>query len=574
MANPKFLILLILSFSSLLLSSQSIEFTYNGFNNSNLVQSGATAVIPNGALRLTDKSRNVTGHAFHPDPIPISTNTSSFSTYFFFQISPSRPNNGGYGLAFVLSPRPEFDNPSDGQFLGVFNPSNNREPSNHILMVEFDTVSGYNETTDTTGNHVGININGMNTQASRHAAYHDNATQDHFEDFRMETDLPIQAWIDYDGLNQVVNVTVAPRDIRKPDRPLLSYRVDLSPYLLPNMYAGFSAATGRISSAHYILGWSFSLNGTASQLILSQLPVVPAETFSNPTSDILKIALIATFSVVLFLLIVALISTLFYRRLMSFEVLEDWELDSPHRFRHRDLYKATRGFKESEKIGSGGFGSVYKGVLPSTGVEIAVKKIASNNQLQGIREFAAEIESLGRLRHKNLVNLQGWCKYKNDLLLVYDYVPNGSLDTLLSTLPQFPKWKVSNLGSKVQRSQGGRVGATVLARGVGASSDPPRREVEQCFDRQRYERPVRGLRASEVVRSREERVHDERGRDDRVHRPELTRTESSLYIFFNIRVRDIATRGGVRAGAGRVRGGPECDIGGLGGGVYGEWEYI
>ncbi|BAT73607.1 hypothetical protein VIGAN_01111000, partial [Vigna angularis var. angularis] len=42
-----------------------------------------------------------------------------------------------------------------------------------------------------------------------------------------------------------------------------------------------------------------------------------------------------------------------------------------------------------------------------------------------------EIESLGRLRHKNLVNLQGWCKHKNDLLLVYDYIPNGSLDSLL-----------------------------------------------------------------------------------------------------------------------------------------------
>lgn len=48
-----------------------------------------------------------------------------------------------------------------------------------------------------------------------------------------------------------------------------------------------------------------------------------------------------------------------------------------------------------------------------------------------MREFVAEIESLGRLRHKHLVNLQGWCKQKNDLLLVYDYIPNGSLDTPL-----------------------------------------------------------------------------------------------------------------------------------------------
>lgn len=52
--------------------------------------------------------------------------------------------------------------------------------------------------------------------------------------------------------------------------------------------------------------------------------------------------------------------------------------------------------------------------------QIAVKKIMSNNSMQGIREFATEIESLGRLRHKNLLNLQGWCKHKKNVLLVYD----------------------------------------------------------------------------------------------------------------------------------------------------------
>ncbi|KAK2655993.1 hypothetical protein Ddye_009045 [Dipteronia dyeriana] len=119
-----------------------------------------------------------------------------------------------------------------------------------------------------------------------------------------------------------------------------------------------------------------------------------------------------------------------YKRFTQFEILEDWELDCPHRFRYRDLYRATKGFKESEVIGVGGFGKVYKGVLPTSWIEVAVKKI-HRNSIQGMREFAAEIESLGRLRHKHLINLQGWCKRKNDLLLVYDYIPNGSLDSLL-----------------------------------------------------------------------------------------------------------------------------------------------
>lgn len=390
-------------------------------------------IKPSRALRLTNKSHNVTGNAFYPSPIPMfnnSPNPSSFSTYFVFQIVPSSLNSGGYGLAFTLSPSPRFPGAAAGHFLGVFNESNHGLLSNHVFMVEFDTVNGYNKSADTDGNHVGINTNGMNSTATATAAYFPEGTEHKGEDLFLEKAGPIQAWIEYDGLNKVVNVTVSPLDVPKPVRPLLSAGIDLSNVLVEKMYAGFSAATGQKSSSHYILGWSFRLNGTADPLNLSLLPVVPVDKLSSSNGKVKK-ALIATFSVVLFILVGALISMLFYRRVMKFEVLEEWELDSPHRFRYKDLYKATKGFKESEQIGVGGFGAVYRGVLPSTGVEVAVKKIMSNNPLQGMREFAAEIDSLGRLRHKNLVNLQGWCKHKNDLLLVYDFVSNGSLDSLL-----------------------------------------------------------------------------------------------------------------------------------------------
>ncbi|PIN26308.1 Serine/threonine protein kinase [Handroanthus impetiginosus] len=425
----------LLLFCSLFLLSQSLEFTYNGFNNSNLDLdlAGATIVKPSGALRLTNKSHHVIGHAFYPDPIPMfnnGPNASSFSTHFVFQIVPSSSNRGGYGLAFTLSPSPRFPDAEDGHYLGVFNRSNDGNSANHIFMVEFDTVNGYNETSDKDGNHVGININGMNSLASKPASYYVEGTPAKEEEVHLEDDRPIQAWIEYDGLNKVIHVTVFPEGVSKPRRPLMSASIDLSPVLVKNVYAGFSAATGYDSSSHYILGWSFRLNGNADPLDLFRLPVVPVE---KPSSSNVKVkrALLATFSAVLFILLVALVGILFYRRVVRFEVLEDWELDCPHRFKYKDLYKATKGFKESEKIGVGGFGAVYKGVLPAIRAEVAVKKIISNNPLQGMREFAAEIESLGRLRHKNLVNLQGWCKNKNDLLLVYDYVPNGSLDSLL-----------------------------------------------------------------------------------------------------------------------------------------------
>ncbi|KAH9752245.1 L-type lectin-domain containing receptor kinase SIT2 [Citrus sinensis] len=113
------------------------------------------------------------------------------------------------------------------------------------------------------------------------------------------------------------------------------------------------------------------------------------------------------------------------------DILEDWEVEyGACRFRYSELYSATKGFREKNLVGSGGFGKVYRGVIPSTGLEVAIKRVAHNSR-QGMKEFVAEITSMGRLRHRNLVQLHGWCRKQDELLLVYDYVPNGSLDKLL-----------------------------------------------------------------------------------------------------------------------------------------------
>ncbi|CAK9150420.1 unnamed protein product [Ilex paraguariensis] len=426
----------LLSLFTVFAASQSVKFVYNGFNETNLTLVGATVIRPSGALKLTNKSHHVIGSAFHPIPIPMfntsssaAPNASSFSTSFVFAIVSPSSSKGGFGFAFTLAPAMQFPGAQDGHYLGILNETNDGDSSNHIFMVEFDTVAGFKMDSDTQGNHIGININNMNPNASEPAAYFVNGTNKKRE-VPLESGKAIYAWIDYDGVKKLVNVTIAPVDFPKPSRPLMSESIDLSPVLKNRMYAGFSAATGQKASFHYILGWSFRVNGMADRLNLSRLPIPPNETKSSSKIQIKK-ALIATFCAVVVLFLLGTLFTVFiYRPTKQFEVLEDWELDCPHRFRYRDLNTATKGFKDSELIGVGGFGKVYKGVLPNTGAEIAVKKI-SNNSVQGIREFAAEIESLGRLRHKHLVNLQGWCKRKNDLLLVYDYIPNGSLASIL-----------------------------------------------------------------------------------------------------------------------------------------------
>eukprot|EP00250_Pteridium_aquilinum_P033834 c643_g1_i1 orf=149-2941(+) len=93
-----------------------------------------------------------------------------------------------------------------------------------------------------------------------------------------------------------------------------------------------------------------------------------------------------------------------------------------------ELKRATRNFNKSHEIGVGGYGKVYKGVLPS-GEIVAIKK-AQARSLQGVAEFKNEIELLSRVHHKNLVCLVGFCF--EERMLVYEFVPNGTLHESLS----------------------------------------------------------------------------------------------------------------------------------------------
>ncbi|XP_047061782.1 cysteine-rich receptor-like protein kinase 6 [Lolium rigidum] len=93
------------------------------------------------------------------------------------------------------------------------------------------------------------------------------------------------------------------------------------------------------------------------------------------------------------------------------------------------LRAATNNFDESNKLGEGGFGIVYKGILPGD-EEIAVKRLSQSSR-QGIEELKNELVLVAKLQHKNLVRLVGVCLEEHEKLLVYEYMPNKSLDTIL-----------------------------------------------------------------------------------------------------------------------------------------------
>ncbi|GFS41141.1 S-locus lectin protein kinase family protein [Actinidia rufa] len=95
-------------------------------------------------------------------------------------------------------------------------------------------------------------------------------------------------------------------------------------------------------------------------------------------------------------------------------------------FKFRDIRNATKNF--SEKLGEGGFGSVFMGTLPNSTL-VAVKLPKSLEQ--GEKQFCAEVSTIGMIQHINLVHLHGFCKEGTQRFLVYDYMPNGSLESHL-----------------------------------------------------------------------------------------------------------------------------------------------
>ncbi|KAG4377827.1 hypothetical protein GLYMA_18G217000v4 [Glycine max] len=106
------------------------------------------------------------------------------------------------------------------------------------------------------------------------------------------------------------------------------------------------------------------------------------------------------------------------------------KIDGMKAFTYKELAIATNKFNISTKVGQGGYGNVYKGIL-SDETFVAVKR-AEEGSLQGQKEFLTEIELLSRLHHRNLVSLIGYCNEKEEQMLVYEFMPNGTLRDWIS----------------------------------------------------------------------------------------------------------------------------------------------
>ncbi|GLT44186.1 hypothetical protein SLA2020_181000 [Shorea laevis] len=116
---------------------------------------------------------------------------------------------------------------------------------------------------------------------------------------------------------------------------------------------------------------------------------------------------------------------------MTTSMNDDFEKGiGPRRFSYQDLAFATSNFSLDQKLGEGGFGAVYKGYLADIDMVIAVKKISRRSK-QGKKEYVTEVKIISQLRHRNLVQLIGWCHENSEFLLIYEFMSNGSLDSHL-----------------------------------------------------------------------------------------------------------------------------------------------
>ncbi|KAK6793374.1 hypothetical protein RDI58_006827 [Solanum bulbocastanum] len=382
------------------------------------------AQISNQALQITPDTAssayqmfNNSGRILLKQPFKLwvdndISRTASFNTSFLVNIFRPDNNTPAEGLAFLICPNFDLPLNSQGQYLGLTNATTDGVLSNKIIAIELDT---FKQDFDIDDNHIGIDINSVKSVKSESLTPHGIELA------------PIGArfyniWIHYDGFKKVLDVYIVEQMTKngttptRPKVPILTHNVDLRNFVNQESYFGFSASTGHFNQLNCVLRWNLTVEYFQEK---------------NDQEKVLIISLSVGVTVLVLLLILS--GYFFYKKKRDDRSQSNilGALKSlpgmPRDFEFKELKKATNNFDEKNKLGEGGFGVVYKGYLVGEKLEIAVKWF-SRESIKGQDDFLAELTIINRLRHKHLVKLLGWSHKHGKLLLVYEYMPNGSLD--------------------------------------------------------------------------------------------------------------------------------------------------
>ncbi|KAL3508361.1 hypothetical protein ACH5RR_027762 [Cinchona calisaya] len=415
-------------------SEASLNFDFQSLTLRNLTLLG-DSYLRNGVVGLTKElgvPSSSSGTVIYNYPIaffdPESNITASFSTRFAFSIGNVNPTSFGDGLTFFLSP----DNQtlgSPGGYLGLVNSS--VLTKNKFIAIEFDTrLDPHFDDPD--DNHVGLDIDSLVSMKTANPAS---------LGVSLKSGSLITAWIDYKNEKKRLEVFLNYSSV-KPEEPLLKVDIDLSDYLKEFMYLGFSGSTEGSTELHFIENWSFKTLGfmpvrprthphNVSENIVPLNPPIPVSDSGNKHHRRLGLGFGIAGPAFFCAVLVAFgwISVKKWKENKTEKNLKAELVTGPRQFSYQELKTATRGFHSSRVIGNGSFGTVYKAFFANSGALFAVKR--SKHTHEGKTEFLAELSIIACLRHKNLVQLQGWCVEKGELLLVYEFMANGSLDKVL-----------------------------------------------------------------------------------------------------------------------------------------------
>ncbi|OIW10777.1 hypothetical protein TanjilG_27723 [Lupinus angustifolius] len=410
---------------------KSEDHVYGPFNSSyiygpliNIFHVIPSASINQGALQITPDSagnisfHNNSGRIFYNKPFKLWDDhdgaLASFNTSFLINVY--RVNKTpGEGIAFVIAPSLSIPLNSYGQYLGLTNATTDGSGANKLVAVELDTVK---QDFDPDDNHIGLDINSVRSNVSVSLSklgiqISPNGTVFHV------------LWVEYDGERKVIDVYMAEQDDKdapiaaKPTKPVLSSSLDLKSLVNQESYFGFSASTGVTYELNCVLRWNISM---------MVFPENKSKDWNGITIGLgvgVPLVLIGIGGLVYFLLKKKRAGSYSDPQIMG--TLKSLP-GTPREFIYQELKKATNNFDEKNKLGQGGYGVVYKGTLPKENLEVAVKMF-SRDKMKSTDDFLSELTIINRLRHRHLVRLLGWCHKNGVLLLVYEYMPNGSLDS-------------------------------------------------------------------------------------------------------------------------------------------------
>ncbi|KAL3621015.1 hypothetical protein CASFOL_035927 [Castilleja foliolosa] len=449
--------------SFLIPSSYSLSFnlsTIGPEHQGRFINVTGDASITNQGIQVTPNElalgpMHVMGRATYIKPLHLwdraSGNLTDFTTQFSFVIDSFGNNTYADGLAFFLGPvGSSIQSWSCGGSLGIGNsdiPLGSTPYS--FVAVEFDTCQ--NTDYDLLGGpHIGIDINTMASVNT--TTWQNNVT----------LGLQNDAWISYNATSMMLRVEVTSVSGNMTRRDSLSYEVDLRDILPEYVTFGFSAATGKSYETHTVRSWQFSSNFEVHVTSKEITPITaPAPGSRNSGAgphdpkNKTRFVIVGSYiglSVIIFIMAFASYC-LWWRKKYKKGSSDYEEEDHPDmdmefekgsgakRFSYNELVLATTNFSNEGKLGEGGFGGVYKGFLRETDSYIAVKRVSDGSK-QGLKEYASEVKIISQLRHRNLVQLIGWCHQRGELMLVYEFMPNGSLDSYLFKSKSILSWEV------------------------------------------------------------------------------------------------------------------------------------